>query len=347
MSQEKFIVAYLGPPSSYTHQVALKTFDHNKYTLSPQVSIQDVFQAVQSSNAITGVVPFENSSNGSVIYTLDLFADRQNLFPSITVCDEAYLDIHHYLLGHPAPSTSLTSSSPPLDASPNHHDAAPAHPARTISTNATPLKPRTNPLIPLTNITRIYSHPQAFGQCELFLSTYLPHAERQEVASTSAAATLVSQDTTGTSAAISSLAAAETLGLRVLGEGIEDREDNCTRFLMLRRINGKDEDATVVDGQAWDGHKEGERRYKTLVSFTIPHSSPGALADALMVFKTHVVNLTSINSRPSRVRPWHYIFFVEFEGRTGSGKVDGAMGELQGRVEGWRLLGSWMDRLER
>jgi len=301
---------------------------------------------VQSSTATVGVVPFENSSNGSVIYTLDLFADRQNLFRSISVCDAAYLDIHHYLLGHAAPSTSI-ASSPPSEAAPNRHDETAAYPPTTISDNGanpSPLKPRTHPLTSLSHITRVYSHPQAFGQCELFLSTYLPHAERQEVSSTSAAATLVSQDPTGTSAAISSLAAAEALGLSVLGEGIEDREDNCTRFLVLRG-NGGDGDGVGVDGEGEDGDKEGEARYKTLVSFTINHLVPGALADALMVLKAHGVNLTSINSRPSRVRPWHYIFWVEFEGRKGSGKVDGALGQLGGKVEGWRLLGSWRDRL--
>ena len=184
----------------------------------------------------------------------------------------------------------------------------------------------------------------------------------------------MAQDETGCSAAISSLVAAGELGLGVLGKGIEDREDNCTRFFVLRRRDGGGSHASVNDsddtidharngegqGQGTNGsHDENDGSdygYKTLVSFTITHLLPGALADALMVFKTHGLNLTSINSRPSRVRPWHYIFFVEFEGRVGGGgaavggrkgkrtDVDTALDELQGTVEACRWLGSWRDR---
>ena len=315
---------------------------------------KDVFEAVQTSSAAFGIVPFENSSNGSVIYTLDLFADRQTLFPSITVCDEAYLDIHHYLLGYAAPSVS-PSSSASLKSTPNQtNDVAATSPA-TLSCNSStqdqassirPIRPRAKALAPLSHITRIYSHPQAFGQCELFLRTYLPHASRLEVTSTSAAAARVSQDRAGTSAAISSLVAAGEHGLEILGEGIEDLEDNCTRFFILHRHDNDSPEAQVHDEVVDSVADHGIARYKTLVSFTIDHLLPGALADALMVFKTHGLNLTSINSRPSRVRPWHYIFFVEFEGTGGEPSVEGAFEELAGRVEAWRWLGSWRDRLK-
>jgi len=315
--------------------------------------LKDVFESIQSSTATFGIVPFENSSNGSVIYTLDLFADRQTLFPSITVCDEAYLDIHHYLLGHVA-STSLSSSAfsetAPNQAN-NIEATSPAIPsnntqAQTQGYSAQSTQPRAKPLTPLSHITRVFSHPQAFGQSELFLRTYLPHASRLEVTSTSAAALRVSQDKTGTSAAISSLVAAEELGLEVLGKGIEDMEDNCTRFFILRRSDNNTLE-TMVRAESVDSNTVGGKgQYKTLVSFTIDHRLPGALADALMVFKTLGLNLTSINSRPSRLRPWHYIFFVEFEGRKGQSAVDEALKDLNKRVEGWRWIGSWRDRME-
>ncbi len=121
-------------------------------------------------------------------------------------------------------------------------------------------------------------------------------------------------------------------------------EDNCTRFFILRR-HGNDGPEVQDHDEAEDSNADdGPGRYKTLVSFTIDHLLPGALADALMVFKAHGLNLTSINSRPSRVRPWHYIFFVEFQGRKGGLVVDGALKELAGKVEGWRWLGSWRNR---
>lgn len=270
----------------------------------------------------------------------------------ITVCDEAYLDIHHYLLGHAAPSTSLSFSASAETAPTQISHVAATSPATPPSNTPTqtqkastqPAQPRATPLTPLSHITRIFSHPQAFGQCELFLRTYLPHVSRLEVTSTSAAALRVAEDKTGTSAAISSLAAAEEHGLQSLGERIEDMEDNCTRFFILRRHGDDRPEVRVRDETEDSTADDGPARYKTLVSFTIDHLIPGALADALLVFKVHGVNLTSINSRPSRVRPWHYVFFVELEGRKGGSVVDGALEELAGKVEGWRWLGSWRNR---
>ncbi|KAK4949194.1 prephenate dehydratase, partial [Elasticomyces elasticus] len=69
------VVAFLGPKASYTHQAALSYFTSQDHDLEPQIAIEDVFAAVQSGAAINGVVPFENSTNGSVLFTLDLFAD--------------------------------------------------------------------------------------------------------------------------------------------------------------------------------------------------------------------------------------------------------------------------------
>lgn len=269
------------------------------------------------------------------------------------MCDEAYLDIHHYLLGHAAPSAPLSSTASSATAR-NPKDAAatspatpsPNTPSNSQKSSTQPGHPRAEPLTSLSHITRIFSHPQAFGQSELFLRTYLPNASRLEVTSTSAAALRVSQDKSGTSAAISSLVAAEEHGLEVLGKGIEDMEDNCTRFFILRRLDDNSLD-TLVSAEAVDSNlDEEEGRYKTLVSFTIDHLLPGALADALLVFKTFKLNLTSISSRPSRSRPWHYIFFVEFEGRKGQSAVDQALKYLDKRVEGWRWLGSWRDRMK-
>ena len=286
---------------------------------------------MQSGAVSYGVVPFENSTNGSVVYTLDLFADRQQHYPDIYVCGEAYLDVHHCLLGY------ASSRSPPSDvlsgsATPTHLDPD-------------PVRPRTKPLTDLSHIKRIYSHPQAFGQCEVFLSTYLKGVERQEVSSTSKAAEVVSQDASGTVASISGKVAAQVHGIDVLAKGIEDRDDNTTRFFWLQKGPLQTETSQLglqhvqEDGQSW----------KTLVGFSINHESAGALADALMVFKTYGLNLTSINSRPSRIRPWHYIFFVEFEGQkeaSGLGPVNKALAQLQDTTEGCRWYGSWKSRLK-
>ena len=330
-------------------QAALEDFGEKSFALEPRVNIQgrflistsninlcsflsDVFAAVQSGEVAYGVVPFENSTNGSVVYTLDLFADRQSQFTNVYVCGEAYLDVHHCLLGHqsdnPPPDDLL-----PGDATPTHH-------------SPNPPKPKTQPLTGVRHVKRIYSHPQAFGQCEAFLSTYLKGVERQEVSSTSKAAEIVAKDTTGTLAAISSKVAAQVHDLDVLATRIEDRDDNTTRFLILRRA--LNDEGSIGEEITQPGTRM--HRWKTLVNFTINHHSPGALADALQVFKTYGLNLTSIGSRPSRVAPWHYIFFVELEGRReseGRGEVNQALAQLESITRDWRWHGSWEDRVSR
>lgn len=294
------------------------------------LGIKDIFEALQLGEVSWGVVPFENSTNGSVVPTLDLFADRSNLYPDISVCGEAYLDIHHYLLGYHAEKVT-SNESPGLSRTSTPTPQIPSPP-----------QPRTHPLFCLNHIERIYSHPQAFGQCEIFLSAYLKGIERIDVSSTSKAAELVKADATGTSAAIASQVAAEVHGLTTLAKGIEDREDNTTRFFILRKGWNADQD------EESSRLKKCTRPTKSLVSFTVDHKSPGALADVLDCFKRYKLNLTSINSRPSRVIPFQYIFFVEFEGSKlddHDGSVGKALKSLDQVAKSWRLLGSWEDKL--
>lgn len=81
-----------------------------------------------------------------------------------------------------------------------------------------------------------------------------------------------------------------------------------------------------------------------MVSFTVPHDSPGALAEVLSCFQAFNLNLTSINSRPSLIKPFQYIFFIEFEGHRHDdpeGRVKGALDKISHVAESWRWLGSW------
>ncbi len=282
-------------------------------------------------------MPFENSTNGSVVYTLDLFADRESLFPDISVCGEIYHDVHHCLLGHlpPFPPSTLNAildgmRSPPQCSTPTPLDPNP---------QPSPAKPECN----LENVERIYTHPQAFGQCEIFLQTYLRGRERIDVSSTSKAAEIVANDPSGRSVAIASDGASQVHGLDVLGRNIEDKSNNTTRFFVLRKRLDRD----VIDKSSRYASINGEQQ-KSLVSFTVDHKSPGALADALEAFRMEGLNLTSINSRPSRVEPFQYIFFVEFEGSRmldTKAKVDRAFVELERHTITWRWLGSYKDEL--
>lgn len=275
------------------------------------------------------MVPFENSSNGSVLNTLDLLIDREGKYGDVHVCGETFLAVDLYLLGY---NHSSTPAGKGLVLQPVASSMA-GSPESQVS--------QARPSADISHITRILSHPQAFGQCEKFLFTYLRGIECQEVASTSKAAEIAAADLTKSSAAISSSLAAGVYGLEFLADGIQDREDNTTRFFILRK------------GPALDGlttSKQQPRRvmsWKTMVSFSIDHHISGALADALLTFKTFNLNLTSINSRPSRLRLWHYIFLVEFEGKRepdGTGAVNKALEELGKTTLGFRWVGSWVNK---
>ncbi|RUS14778.1 Prephenate dehydratase-domain-containing protein [Endogone sp. FLAS-F59071] len=268
--QKDVTIAYLGPPGTFTHQCAFERFG-DSVAYVPQERIEDIFDAVERGRTTYGIVPFENSTHGSVIQTLDRFIDTE-----VRIRAEAYLTVHQ----------SLMSNSP------------------------------------LSAVKKIYSHPQALGQCKEYLEKHLPAAERIPVASTAAAAEIVARET-GT-AAICSLVCAELYGLNVLQEDIEDLKTNTTRFVIL---------ATSCDRSTTDD--------KTLIRFTVDHRQPGALCDGLKVFKDHSINLTRIDSRPSRQRPWHYVFFVECQGHATDETVAAAVKEMEQYCLDVRVLGSY------
>ena len=155
--------------------------------------------------------------------------------------------------------------------------------------------------------------------------------DRIEVSSTSKAAEMASKDPDGV--AIASRIAADVHNMSVLASNIEDSPDNTTRFLIIS--------ATVTSQPTPpdSGHRD-----KTLLSFTLDHQQPGALCDSLQTFKVYGLNLTSISSRPSRVIPWNYIFFVEFEGHKQNTKVKDALYKMEEYCISLRVLGSYRDR---
>lgn len=294
------------PTSTNTFQAAVESFGTSA-ALTPCLSFADAFTAVQRREADYAIIPFENSTNGSVVQTLDLLADRSGLYADVRVCGEHYLTVHHCLLASPTTPADYSA------------------------------------------ITKLYTHPQAWGQCETFLARHFKGVERQDISSTSKAAEIASREP-GRSAAIASrFAAAHIPGLAILAENIEDRADNTTRFLVLRnarveRTLGQDSGAGPV---SLDDSDPTVPR-KTLVSFQLGQDSPGALADALLVFKNHGLNLTSINSRPSLRRAWRYVFFVEGQrvltAENGEA-VARILDSLRGVTESCRDWGTWKDQL--
>ncbi|RWA11714.1 hypothetical protein EKO27_g3380 [Xylaria grammica] len=336
----------------------MKAFPADRFDLMPVTTIKDIFGTTQSGAANYGVVPFENSTNGSVVFTLDHFADRSNSYGDLNVCREVYLDVHHCLVGRVAslsspqppisslayPSSTSTSSSTTTTAEPTGTEADKE--ASAIGKRAA----RSQPSPPISHVRRVYSHPQAFGQCAAFLGSWLCGIETIDVSSTSRAAELALADSSGDSAAISSAVAAELLGLDVLARNIEDRDDNTTRFFVLRK-GFEGDTPTPLNMEAETGPDDAHplSSTKSLLSFTVPHRSPGALADVLSCFRQGGLNLTSINSRPSLsgAGPFEYVFFVEFEGhrfRDPLGRVAKVLEGVATVAKTSRWLGSWETR---
>lgn len=167
--------------------------------------------------------------------------------------------------------------------------------------------------------------------------------ERVDVSSTSKAAEVVKKEPGAV--AIASRVASEVHGLDILAENIEDSPDNTTRFLVLS-TEGVPPPLPRISAQG-SIHDEAVGRDKTLMGFTIDHTQPGALCDSLKVFKDYGLNLTSIASRPSRVTPWNYIFFVEFIGNKEKECVKKAVKEMADFCLEYRVWGSFRDRQKR
>jgi chorismate mutase/prephenate dehydratase len=268
--QEPLKVAYLGPEGTFTQQAVHRHFGHSVHALS-YGGIDSVFEQVQGAEADFGVVPVENSSQGIVSHTLDMF-----LVSELKICGEIELRVHQNLLTH----------------------------ARSLN-----------------QIERVYSHEQSLSQCKAWIRGHLPRAELISVGSNAEAARRVRN--APEAAAIAGRSAAEIYGLPVLFANIEDRADNTTRFLVIGRHllapSGQDKTTLLLAG----------------------HEGPGLLYRLLQPFETHGVNMTRIESRPSTLGKWEYLFFVDIEGHAEEQPVAGALKELKQVAKLFRVLGSY------
>ncbi len=171
------------------------------------------------------------------------------------------------------------------------------------------------------DIRRVYSHPQALGQCRNFirkqkLTTYPTY-------DTAGSVKMLSRRRIKHAAAIASRKAAEIYGLKVLAEGIEDDKNNYTRFLIISR--------NIIKPVG---------KVKTSIVFTVKHV-PGSLYKALKAFASRGINLTKIESRPIIGRPWEYYFYLDFEGNVEDNIVRDALKELSRKVTYIKVLGSY------
>ena len=177
------------------------------------------------------------------------------------------------------------------------------------------------------DIEKIYSHPQALEQCRKWLRKTLPHVPLVETVSTAKAAQFAVEDPKA--AAIANFSAARIYDLKVIESQIEDYLNNYTRFLILSRENSK---------------RTG--RDKTSLLLSIPHT-PGSLYQVLRSFSERGINLTKIESRPVKGRPWEYVFFLDFEGHVTDSQIIETMAELKKNVLFLKVLGSYPRNTER
>jgi chorismate mutase/prephenate dehydratase len=268
--QEPTTVAYLGPEASFCYLAAQDHFGKSALYYS-QPRVAEVFDEVERDRVAWGVVPVENSLEGSVKTTLDRL-----IATPLTIRAEIFLRISHCLL----------------------------------SLGTQPEK-----------VKRVYSHPQALAQCQGWLKSNLPHCHRIEVDSTVAAAQRVLNDREG--AAIGSARAATTYGLQIIAEGLEDSSSNTTRFFVI----GKGQSARTGND-------------KTSVLFAAAHV-PGSLHKALGPFAKEGINLTRIESYPTRDRIGKYLFFVDFAGHRDEKKIKKCLTNMEGITTIFKVLGSY------
>ena len=188
--------------------------------------------------------------------------------------------------------------------------------------------------VALADVRRVYSHPQALGQCQVFLKEKLPQAEAVPAYDTAGAAKQIAQDGRPDAAAIASERAAAEYGLDVLAAGIESNHQNYTRFLALARPQ------EVPPLPAPDATLD-VQPFKTSLVYAMRTNVPGALFKSLAVFALRDLDLFKIESRPLVGHPGQYLFYLDVEGSTTDEPVQRALGHLGEIAADLKVLGSY------
>jgi prephenate dehydratase len=267
-------VAYAGEPGAFAEDAVIAAFGDVERL--PVGSFRDVFERLASGEVASGVVPIENSVNGSVREVYDLLLEHE-----LTIVGEVVVPVELCLA-----------------ALPGQH---------------------------LDRIERVYSHIQALGQAERFLrsrdwtllTTY----------NTAGAGKSIADGAEPGAAAVLSARAAERFGLEVLAQGIQDVADNRTRFLIVAR-------------EAERTEPDPARSYRTTLAFAV-RNQPGTLLHALRTFAEHGINLSSLESRPSRTVAWEYVFWADLDAHVAAPKLAEALSELRAVATLVRVLGSY------
>ncbi len=267
--EKSMTIAYLGPEATFTHQAAIRRFGSSlRYV--PLKTITDVFAEVSKRRAEYGVVPVENSTEGVVTHTLDMFVDSD-----LKIVAQIVLPVQQCLLcrGRRA------------------------------------------------DIKRLFAHPQSLAQCRGWIQNNLPHVEIIETSSNARSAERAAEEPE--SAAIAGALAAERYGLEILEFDIQDNSSNATRFLVLGR------QCSPATG-----------RDRTSIMLSIV-DEVGALHRALAPLRRSKINMTKIESRPSKRKAWEYFFFVDCDGHIQDPELAKAVRQLGKHCNFVKVLGSY------
>ncbi len=282
-AERHLVVAFLGPRGTFSHhaaraatsvaslaRLATRRRFGSSAELLPVSGIDAVFAEVSQGRADYGVVPIENSTEGGVGATLDMFMESD-----LKVCAEILVQVHHSLLADCAPRA----------------------------------------------VRKIYSKAEVFGQCKGWLANHYPAARLIEAASTGHAAELASRSKGA--AAIAHEEAAGIYGLKVLHRAIEDNPSNITRFYVIS-----------------DASSSPTEKDKTSILCFIK-DQPGALHHILLPFWRGRLNLTKIESWPSKRKAWDYCFFIDFEGHCQDPKIAETLEKIRTKCSEMKVLGSF------
>ena len=268
-------IGYLGPAGTFTEEALLYVSHGLEIDPIAFLSVEDVAAAVGANEIGLGVIPIENSIEGSVNATLDML-----IFESeVKIVGEIIHQINNCLL--------------------IKHGSS------------------------IKKIREVFSHPHALAQCRKYISNNLKNAAIRVANSTAEAARLVAETGIST-AAIGNRAAADIYGLEVLQEHIEDFKDNETRFALLgNNVPNKTD------------------RDKTSIACFLFHDKPGSLLQMLQEFAFRYINLTKIESRPSKQGLGQYVFLIDMEGYIDDPDISSAIKCLTCKIDKVKFLGSY------
>lgn len=268
--QKPLNIAFLGPEGTFSEMATYRYFGHSVKAM-PESTIDQVFAEVEAGVADFGVVPIENSTEGAVNHTLDMFINSP-----LKICGEIDLPIHHNLMSKQAD---------------------------------------------LKNIDVIFSHRQSLAQCRSWLRNHASHIDTVAVSSNAEAARKASFNEHA--AAIAGESASAMYGLNILHSDIEDQVDNATRFLVIGKQvlaqSGDDKSSLMIAGK----------------------DEPGVLFQILKPLNDCGISMKRIESRPSKVAKWDYVFFIDVMGHVEDDDLSKAISEMKRFTSNLKVLGSY------